>query len=45
MLLDLFYRILKEYGIHYTSIRAGRLSRPQLSLWDKRPAAFSGRKL
>ena len=36
LLLDLFYRILKEYGIPYTVIRAKRMRLVQLGLWDQK---------
>ncbi len=36
LLLDLFYRILKEYGIPYTTIRAKRMRQVQFGLWDRK---------
>ena len=36
LILDMYYRILKEHGISYIRIRSAWLARKQLELFDRR---------
>ena len=35
LLLDVYYRILKEHGISYITIRSAYMKQRQLSFWDR----------